>query len=92
MSGRFFYDVARHNPYADGITFFLIEGETMVMCNITREALEWLESRAGLTSTQLEAAFAKHRVRIERAVMTRHRPGSPAACVLVKDDFAEESA
>ena len=92
MSIRFFYDVARYNPYTDVITFFLIEGDTMVMCNITRESLEWLENAVGLTGGQLEAAFAKHRDQIERAAMGHHRPGSQAACVLVKEDFAEECA
>jgi hypothetical protein len=92
MSCRFFYDTARYNPYTDVITFFLIDEETMVMCNITRESLEWLESGTGLTGTQLEAAFAKHRGRIERVVMGHHQPGSSVTCILVKDDFAEESA
>ena len=92
MSFRFFYDVARYNPYTDVITFFLIDGETMVMCNITRDSLEGLENEAGLTGRQLETAFAKHRDRIERVVMERHRPGSRAACVLLKGDFAGDCA
>ena len=90
MSGRFFYDAARYNPYTDVITFFLIDGETLVMCSVTRESLEWLESGVGLTCAQLEAAFAKHRGRIERAVMGRYRSASPEGCVLIKEDFAEK--
>ena len=92
MSCHFFYDVSRYNPYTEVITFFLIEGETMVMCNITSESLEWLESRFGLSGSQLEVAFAKHRERIENVVTRRHRPGSKAACVIVKGDFVEGRA
>ena len=64
----------------------------MVMCNVTRAALEWLEDRVGLSSSQLQAAFTKHRNRIENVASRHHRPGSKAPCVLVKEDFADGQA
>jgi hypothetical protein len=89
MPLQFSRDPARYNPYSDVITFFAMDAETMVMCNVSRESLEYLENGSCLTETQLIAAFMKHRDWIRRIVSEHHERRSSVAHALVKTDFVD---
>ena len=89
MALRFSGDGARYNPYTDVVTFFAMDGDTMVMCTVTRDSLESLENATGLTDWALVAAFAKHRARIERMVRERHGRRPQLVFALVAADFSE---
>jgi len=89
MRLQFSHDPARYNPYTDVITFFAMDAETMVMCNVSRESLEYLENGSCLTETQLIAAFMKHLDRIRHIVLEHHEQRPRVAHALIKTDFVD---
>jgi hypothetical protein len=80
-------DRGRYNPYTDVVTFFAMDGDLLVMCNVSRDSLEYLEGASDLTDRALLAAFARHRAEIRRVAMERHASRPRLACALVKAHF-----
>jgi hypothetical protein len=92
MPLRFSDDPARYNPYTDVVTFFAMDGEIMVMCTISRESIEYLESTAGLTGVEILAGFARHRTKIRQRATVQHRVQERrVTCVLCKAHFVTEA-
>ena len=81
---------ARYNPYTDVVTFFAMDGEVMVMCNVSRELLEYLEHASLVKDREILAAFAKHYGEIQLCATQQHRAQHRrVACALSKVHFIE---
>ena len=87
MPLKFSNDPARYNPYTDVVTFFAMDGGVMIMCNVTRESLEYLQDLPRLPERELVAAFSRHRDQIQRLAAARYDMERQLLCALTKLDF-----
>ena len=95
MPLEFLRDQARYNPYSDLVTFFAKDDDTTVMFNVTREALEYLETGSPLTERQLLDAFVRHLDRVLEVATILYAAGQTRegglAFSLTKAHFAGQS-
>ena len=86
---QFLADHGRYNPYTDVVTFFAMDADYMVMFNVSRQSLEYLEDAPILTEGQFVAVFSKHRERILTLATALYHQRPRPALSLTKANFTD---